>query len=278
MFRPGRAQAAARKFHIMKHFTALFLSLGIAAPGLGQVPETFSGLLAKDELVKGEVIIVLPPAEMDKHVAKVEAAAKRDPEWFAKFSKDAKPGVPLPFHEKLGLTKEEHEDYLKLWAAREFRAVAQVILQLREGKQGDWTVSATGAGNLISTLRYLPKEDVFQSPNGKLARIADIDADAQSILGEWKAREWKFEEENELGKSKENFAVGRTGDGKYGLLVYRMQEVSTQGTRLYDKSLVIRFGLGQSAKPGAASKPGQAVKPGAAKKTPAAKGGSGKGR
>lgn len=233
----------------MKQLLVLPAVLALAATGFSQqVPELFAGLLGKDELVKGEVILVLPPQEMEKHVAKMEAAAKKDPEWYAKYAKEAKPGVPLPYHEKLGLTKEEYDDYLKLWARREFRPVAQVILQLREGKQGDWSVSATGAGNLISTLRYLPKEDAFQSPNGKLTRISDIDADPQSILGGWKGREWKFEEAGELGKTKENFAVGRTTDGKSGLLVYRMQEVSTQGTRLYDKSVVIRFPLGAAGK------------------------------
>ena len=55
--------------------------------------------------------------------------------------------------------------------------------------------------------------------------------------------EWKFQEETSLGKTKENFAIGKMADGKTGLLVYRMQEVSSTGRLLYDKSLVVRFGL-----------------------------------
>ena len=264
----------------MKRISPIFVLLALSVACPAQVPKIFAGLLAKDALVKGEVVVVLPPPEMDKYVAKVEAAAKKDPDWFVKYSKDAKPGVPLPFHEKLGLTKEEYDEYSKLWAAREFRSLAQVVLQLREGKPGEWTVAATGEGNVISTLRYVAKEDVFQSPNGKLKRIEDIDADPLSILGAWKGGEWKFDETGELGMSKENFAVGRTVDGKYGLLVYRMQEVSTQGTRLYDKSLVVRYGLGAAGKveppPVKGAPAGKSDKP--AKKTPAAKDGGGKGR
>ena len=33
---------------------------------------------------------------------------------------------------------------------------------------------------------------------------------------------------------------------KFGLVVYRAQELSTEGTRLLDKSLVVRFPLGKA--------------------------------
>ena len=110
---------------------------------------------------------------------------------------------------------------------------------------------------------------MFRSPNGDLKRIADIKAEATSILGEWNGCEWKFEEETGLGKTKENFALGRYADNKFGILVYRVQELSTEGSRLLDKSLVVRFPLGKAgqlkdAKPAAAkaesSKPAKPAK------------------
>jgi hypothetical protein len=82
--------------------------------------------------------------------------------------------------------------------------------------------------------------------------------------------EWKFEEETGLGKTKENFALGQFADKKYGLIVYRAQELSSEGKRVLDKSMVIRFPLGKS---GQAKEPAPtAVKP-AVKSTakPAAK-------
>ena len=53
--------------------------------------------------------------------------------------------------------------------------------------------------------------------------------------------EWRFQEENLLGTTKENIALGHSADGKFGMLVYRAQELTDTGTRLLDKSLVIRF-------------------------------------
>ena len=213
----------------------------ITCGALHAAPDVLTDYLAPDTPVKGEIITVIPPEEIQTFMAKVEDAAKKDPAWFAEYSKDSKPGVPLPFDEKLGLTKAEYDEYLKLWAAREYRAIQPVVIQLTQPEEGEWVIHVTGAGSAISTLRYLEKDDVIKSPNGVLERIEDIDAEDTSILGGWTGHEWRFEEETSLGRTKENFAIGKKKDGKYNLLVYRAQEVSSQGTRLYDKSLVIRF-------------------------------------
>ncbi|MFC7336618.1 hypothetical protein ACFQY0_05480 [Haloferula chungangensis] len=209
--------------------------------------------LPQDAFVKGAITVVVPPAELDKYVAKVEAAALENPAWFKEHAKKSSPGVPLPFDEKLGLTQAEYDEYLKLWDSREFKAVEAVIIQLKQGSDKMWTITTAlgggqeGGGSLpISTLKYDAEKDVFVSPNGTLKRLEDVKADKRSILGEWAGSEWRYEEETSLGKTKENFAIGKTGDGKMGLMIYRMQEVSSEGTRLYDKSIVLRFPMGDA--------------------------------
>ena len=220
-------------------FVLLALSVSCAA----EAPKVFDGLFKQDVPVRGQIGMVLPPAEIDKYVAKVETAARKDPKWFREFSASAKPGVPLPYDERLGLTKEEYNEYLALWNKREFKPMEEVMLLLRKSSETSWTLTATGSASMLSTLRYSPEADSFRSPNGELTRIKDIDADASSILGAWSGKEWKFEEETGLGKMKENIALGSFDSGDFGLVVYRAQEVSTEGERLLDKSLVVRFPL-----------------------------------
>lgn len=213
------------------------------------VPDVFKGLFEPNVQKKGQIGMVVPPREIDKFIAKVEAAARKEPKWFREFSAQSKPGVPLPFDERLGLTREEYAEYLALWNKREFKPMEDVMLVLRQATGNGWTITATGNANMISTLRFLPKEDVVRSPNGDLKRIDDIKADATSILGEWTGREWKFEEQNSLGTTKENIAVGRFTKQPFGLLVYRAQELSSEGTRLLDRSLVVRFPIKESTAP-----------------------------
>ena len=229
------------------HAPLIAVSLIATAFAAEEVPKVFAGLFEKDIPVKGQIGMVLPPPEIDKYVAKVETAARKDPKWFREFSAGAKQGAPLPYDERLGLTKEEYTEYIALWSKREFKSMEEVMLLLRQTAGGTLTITSTGAASTLSTLRYDPKADVFRSPNGELKRIEDIDADANSVLGEWVGHEWKFEEETSLGSTKENLAIGHFADNKFGLIVYRAQELSTKGTRLLDKTLVVRFPLGKTA-------------------------------
>lgn len=215
----------------------------IASLAAAEVPKVFTGLLEAGVPKRGQIGMVVPPKEIDKYVAKVESAARKDIKWFREFSSQAKPGVPLPFDERLGLTKGEYAEYIALWAKREFKPMEEVVLLLREASGGSWVISSTGKASAISTLRYDVKDDLFRSPNGDMKRVQDIKADPESILGDWSASEWRFDEETSLGKTKESIALGHYSNGAFGLIVYRAQELSTEGTRLLDKSLVIRFPL-----------------------------------
>jgi len=230
------------KFHAPLVAFALVSCLSAAG-----VPKIFEGLFQQDVPLKGQIGMVLPPSEIDKFVTKVQKAAQADTRWFKEFSAAAKPGEPLPYDERLGLTKAEYDEYIALWNKREFKGIADVMLLLRQGSGDTWSITSTGEASTFSTLRYSPKDDTFRSPNGELKRIEDITADSSSILGAWTGKEWKFEEETGLGKTKENFAIGRFADSNFGLLVYRAQELSSEGTRLLDKSLVVRFPLGKAA-------------------------------
>ena len=244
----------------------------IVAAHAAELPKAFSGLFEKDTPVRGQIGVVVPPAGIDKYVQKVEVAARQDTKWFREYTLSAKPGAPLPYHEKLGLTKAEYDEYIKLWGQREFKAIGdEIVLLLRQRSEDQWVLTATGNASAISILSYSPKTDAFSSANGKLLRTDDIKADPDSILGAWSGSEWKFEEETSLGKTRENIAIGRFADNKYGIVVYRFAEVSSEGTKLADKSLVIRFPLGKSGvaapKPGATpAKPAPAPAPAPKKK------------
>lgn len=240
---------------LMKFSTPLAVLSLVTSVAAAEVPKIFAGLFQKDVPVQGQIGVVMPPEEINKYIAKVQDSARKDTKWFKEFSATAKPGEPLPYDERLGLTKAEYDEYLALWKKREFKPVAEVMLNLRQSPGDTWTLTATGEASSFSTLRYSPKTDTFISPNGKMTRLEDIKADASSLLGQWTGMEWKFEEETGLGKTKENFALGRFADNKFGLVVYRAQELSTEGTRLLDKSLVVRFPLGKATTPEKQTKP-----------------------
>ncbi|MBK1834501.1 hypothetical protein [Roseibacillus ishigakijimensis] len=232
----------------MKIFLPLFALFFCSFATAQKVPTVFADYLEPDVAVKGEVVVVVPPDEIQQYIRKVDEVRKADPEWFAEYSEKAKPGVPLPFHEKLGLSEEEYADYLELWDQRKMEAVPQgeVIVRLEQAEEGLWRIRVTGVGSDITTMLYNPADDTYTTTSGVMKRIEDIAADKRSILGAWTGKEWKMELEDSFGTTKENLAIGKLADGSFGLLVYRIQEVSTSGRRLFDKSMVIRFAIKQS--------------------------------
>lgn len=241
----------------MKRISSSLFAVLSASAFAADTPKVIGDYLTPNVVIKGEIVVVVPPPELDKYIAKVEAAARKDPEWFREHAKTGKPGVPLPFDERLGLTKEEYDEYLKFWGKREFKGIEAVPIRVTSGSDGRWNINIGGSAQAISTLKFDPKTDIFRSPNGELKRIEDVSADANSTLGAWTGHEWKFEEKTGLGTTKENFAIGKTGDKKFGLVVYRLQEISDQGTRLIDRGVVVRFPLGAAGivKPPAAPAP-----------------------
>ena len=210
-----------------------------------EAPTLFGKYLVPGVAARGQIVVVEPPKEISKYVAKVEKAARADPEWFKTYSKTAKPGIPLPFHEKLGLTNEDYAAYNRLWDERKMVPLrdGNVVVRLEQSKPGEWMVRVSGKGAPLSLLRYQQGKDVVKSPNGELVRLKDIDADPRSILGKWTGHEWKFEEEDSLGKTKENFGIGTLVGTKWGILVYRLQSTSPAGKSLFDRSMVIRFSM-----------------------------------
>lgn len=221
--------------------TLVMLSVSIAEAD-SVTPAVLKSYLKKGVVVAGEVGAIVPPDGINKYITKVREAAKADPEWHQEYAKKAQPGVPLPWHEKIGLAKDEYEEYLKLWGDRKFQVIHQVTLKLEEDKTDEWVIRVSGVGMPITLLRFNNVSGNFRSPNGELQRIEDVNAGAETILGAWKGQEWKYERVSDFISTKENFALGKFADGKNCLLVYRFQE-SASGRRLADSSLVIRFGL-----------------------------------
>jgi len=216
---------------------SLFLTLLVAQ----SAPKAFSKYLPTDDFVKGSAGMVVPPVEIEEYIIKVQEGAQKDPEWFIRFSKESQPGVPLPYHEKLGLTKEEYKDYIATWDKRVFQEVEPVALRLEKSSDGNWMIRASGSGFPISSLRYNEKTKELSSPNGILKQIDDIAGDKDSILGAWKGQEWMHESETTISKTIENFAIGKTDDKPVGYMIYRIRELSSEGRSIYDKRIVIQF-------------------------------------
>ncbi|SHJ76175.1 hypothetical protein SAMN02745181_2541 [Rubritalea squalenifaciens DSM 18772] len=215
------------------------LTSGLTA---GEIPEVFKPYFEEGKPVRAEIVTVAPPKEFEGFIQKLGEAAQKDPEWFKEHSKKTPAGSPIPVYDtQLGMTEDEYNNYVKLWDQRKVVKQADVALMLTKESDNVWKINGSGPASNLTLLRYQVDKDAFTSTNGELKRIADIAAPAHSMFGAWNGKEWRYLSENSLGKIKENIALGMTGDKKYGMLVYRLQEVTAAGRPLLDRSMVIRF-------------------------------------
>jgi hypothetical protein len=230
----------------MKLFIYLITALSLVVAGLvaAEPPAILGQYLEPNKVAKGEVVRLNIPVEFLKFRELLSQAQKADPEWFKKHQEKAGDENPIPpYDAKLGMTKVEYDKYVAFWEQRTYKRVenGEVNVILTEDGDNNWVISVSGKGMPVSLLRYITDKDQFESSNGTLVRIEDIKSPKESIYREWNGQEWRYFNDGDLVKTKENLAIGRTGDGRYGLLIYSLQELSGEGKPLADDLLMIRF-------------------------------------
>lgn len=219
-------------------------SLSFCGQAVGQEKKSanlFTEFLELDQNTSAEIGFIAPPKEIDQYRKKIHAASQKDEKWFAEYVKKNKPGLPFSFDKKMGLTKEEHDEYLAIWAKRTFKVVAPVEIKLVQSKSGVYSIIGAGPAAKFTMMKYTPAKNTITSPKGTLSRLPDINADPLSIFGAWTGYEWKLEEKDDFATIKENFAIGALPDKQHGILIYRFQELSSFGP--FAESILIRFPL-----------------------------------
>jgi hypothetical protein len=220
-------------------FSFISMSLFAAEP-----PAILGQYLEPNKSTKGEVVRITIPNEFLKFRDLLNQAQKADPEWFKSHQEKAGLENPIPpYDAKLGLTKEDYDKYVGLWEQRAYKRVedGEVSVMLTQDGEDGWVINVSGRGMPVSLLKYITEKDQFESSNGILARIKDIKSPKESVYRDWSGQEWRYFNDGDLVKTKENLAIGRSGDGQYGMLIYSLQELSGEGRPLADNLLIIRF-------------------------------------
>ena len=233
--------------HMKNIILAAFLCVPATLMGATEVPSTLKGYLPADTFVKGANVKVdfgKDFAEATKPIQ--EGVAKASKEVLAEVQKVAKPDEPLPFDERLGFTKEAYDKYIKAWQERKLVPVEEVIARWEPSSDGKWKIKAISATNgqplPLTTLEYDSKADSWSSPNGELKRQKDdVNFSKDNLFGQWKGPQWLYEDKSSLGTVVENFAVGKSDDGKNIFLVYRLVELASTGQPTWQNMYVIRI-------------------------------------
>lgn len=135
---------------------------------------------------KGHFMRVVYPPRAVELFRKMQASLARNPDWVSAAVKANKPGEPLPYDEKLGLTPEEYKDYLALNKQATLKEI--LVRDIRVIRNADNTISLDAGEDLkpLRELRFDPARNVISTPYGDLERPRAVDhsgKDAGSVFG-----------------------------------------------------------------------------------------------
>lgn len=122
--------------------------------------------------------VVYPPraAELFK---KMQASLARNPEWLSAAVKANKPGEPLPYDERLGLTPEEYQEFLALNRQGTLKEI--LVHDVRVIRNADNTVSLDAGDGLLPlrALKFDLARNIISTPYGDLDTPRPVDHSAK---------------------------------------------------------------------------------------------------
>jgi hypothetical protein len=158
---------------------------------------------------------------------KLQAAVRQNEAWYQQHLRTRRPGEPLPYDARLGLTREEYDEFLRLAGSLELRKVAEVSLVVR----------ATGARLVFDGGTEMPEltgvaidleADQLVTPLATITGSREVHNDDEgAALGTYDWRTWSHEELSADGRDGKvvSLSVGRLRKSGRGIIHSEMRQV-----------------------------------------------------
>ena len=193
----------------------LCLCYGSPTTLVGQAAGTTIGSLLKPlmpaGIIQAEILQMMGPPRMMTLSAKLQDAAKANPEWWRAHLARATPGQPLPYDTRMGITESEYRELLASADSMAMRPSGAASIQIEETPTG-WRL---GPETTIAELRGVEVDtvaDVAKTSFGALeTRSVVAPSDAQRVIGRWTGVQWRREEISPDGRTgvSARLAVGK---------------------------------------------------------------------
>lgn len=192
--------------------------------------------------VQAEVLREWAPPRLQELAGRIQQAARADPEWFRQHVAASKPGQPLPYDARLGVTEEEYREFLALSTTLEYRPALTVPLALMSTPAG-WRVPDDFALPSLRGLEIDTVGDVIRTGYGALATRDKVEAsEQQHATGRWSGPEWMLEtlDPATLTGVVARFAVGKLEASGLTLVYFNAKE-ARDGKVLRQAMVILRL-------------------------------------
>lgn len=179
--------------------------------------------------LSAQIMELAAPPRMAVLSSRLQAAARSDPAWWTAHVQAARPGEPLAYDARLGLTEAEYKEFLALADSIRIRPVAPVELHI-SAAPGGWRLEGGASlpeldGIVIDTLAW-----EVQTPLGKASVVKAITANAnQQATGPWDGVQWQRTDTSIVTTGSGTaitFSLGRLQDSGRVLLYYDAKQAA----------------------------------------------------
>ncbi len=213
-------------------YLALSAVLTLAAPASAGAQRTAFPLdsvraLLPSGTLRVDAMDVAPSPRMAQLTERLQAAIQHNSEWFQQQVRRARPGEPLPYDERLGLTRAEYEEYLRLARSMGLRKVAEAPLRVRAEGQRLVLDGGTGMPDLTGVTIELAADQLV-TPLGTVTGSREVHNDGEgAAIGAWDGRTWRLEElsADERDAKVISLSVGRLRESGRGMLYWEARQV-----------------------------------------------------
>ncbi|MBO9595473.1 MAG: hypothetical protein J7599_21400 [Niabella sp.] len=178
-------------------------SCGNAQPGnlqklTGNIPSDLKALLP-NRTVKADIMDGVVQSSRQVALAKkLQSAIKANYDWFLEYMKSVPEGAPMPYDQKLGLTKEEYEELIGFMDNMEVVSTGKedmAIVVKNDSIRFQSHNKLAGLDSLIIDL----KNNMVTFGKYKLAfsDTLNITTDKNALKSKWKGYSWVFEDPKE---------------------------------------------------------------------------------
>ena len=192
------------------------------------------------------VMNVAAPPRLQELLQRFQAAVQSDPDWLLEYTKaNYRPGEPLPYHPKMGVSEVEYKEMLSLKDEMRMVSVAKAEITVRAEPNGRFTFDGGHALPELTGISIDLEKNRVETPFGTTTTTGQIKPSSeQKVTGPWSGVSWKREDVNidTMTGTVIEFCIGRLQESGRGILYYNAKRVAN-GSMEGSASQVLTYDL-----------------------------------
>lgn len=149
-------------------------------------------------------------------------AVQNNMQWFRDYVRSQKPGQPLPYNPRMGITEAQYRQLEHMKA--DFRPGEAIEIDVKRGADGGVSFASTDAKAAeLAKVSFAADEKVAKTSFGQLEIFNTIhQSDANAPIGVWTGAEWAHVEEVGGPKPSAKIAFGKREPSGEGVMYYNI--------------------------------------------------------